>query len=55
MVEKLNVCIERKGKRFWYMTICQGSRPKDSRVRKEVCVYSMGLDWLQVSVVLAVT
>lgn len=32
-----------------------GGRPKDSRLRKEVRFYSMGLHWLQVSVVVAVT
>lgn len=55
MVDKLDVCIERQGECFWYRTICQGGRPNDGRVRKEVCVYSMRLDWLQVSVVPAVT
>lgn len=55
MVDKLDVCIERKGEPFWYRTICQGGRPDDGRVRKEACVYSMRLDWLQVSVVPAVT
>lgn len=54
MVDKLDVCIERKWEPFWYRTICQGGRPNDGRVRKE-CVYSVRLDWLQVSVVPAVT
>lgn len=48
MVDKLDVCIEGGGT---FGTGCQGGRPKDGRVRKEVCVYSMGLDWLQVSTV----
>lgn len=38
------ISVYRKGKHFWYRTICQGSRPKDGGVRKEVCVYLIGLD-----------
>lgn len=48
MVDKLDVCIEGGGA---FGKECQGGRPKDGRVRKVVCVYSIGLDWLQVSTV----